>query len=67
MINSDDDCGMYFDDGSDPFREVVDSATVLRVGSLVNSSPSASSFFSSYIILFCYYFLHYSVRIAPWA
>ena len=34
----DDDCGMYFDDGSDPFRQVVDSATVLRVGNLVTSS-----------------------------
>lgn len=27
-----DDCGMYFDDGSNPWKDVVDSATVLKPG-----------------------------------
>lgn len=31
LVNlADDDCGMYFDDGTDPYRTVVDSATVLK-------------------------------------
>lgn len=59
---------MYFDDGSDPFREVVDSATVLRVGSLVNSSPSTSKFYTSYKILFALLaYFHYSLQVTPWA
>lgn len=61
VSNPDDDCGMYFDDGSDPFREVVDSATVLRVGSLVNSSPSSNTkhHFNTFKIFFALSLLHY--------
>lgn len=60
MINPDDDCGMYFDDGSDPFREVVDSATVLRVGNLVSSSPPFQShLFESFLIFVALSLLHY--------
>lgn len=57
-LQPDDDCGMYFDDGSDPFREVVDSATVLRVGSLVNSSPSSTKHFNAFQIFLALSLLH---------
>jgi len=50
-----DDCPMYFDDGSDPYRDIVDQVTVLRA---VSSSISiiysqyftCSALFISYII-----------------
>lgn len=49
-----DDCGMYFDDGSDPWKTVVGSATVLNVASALTSgsSISVSGYSTSCILLY---------------
>jgi hypothetical protein len=59
-----DDCGMYFDDGSDPYRTVVDSATVLRPYTANGGQPllsHAPKYFAAHLIvpIFIYYFVYH--------